>query len=192
MRLHGHSHEVACLAEAAVGCCRGGRSAADRDDDAIALVSVRMREELGGVQAADVLQALAAAGAGLTPITEDQLQQQQQPQQQLGGLQAKRVASLAARQQEALCGLVDAAALQMAVDHGWMQATHEAWGQLAHACILQHQAEQRPDYVAPEHPTVQTQFSLLPLSCSLSESSYQLLPTAAVSTVCEPSVISVG
>jgi hypothetical protein len=54
---------VACLAEAAVGCCRtyglcsrGAKSGARSDDDAVTLVSNRVREELEAVTAADLLQ----------------------------------------------------------------------------------------------------------------------------------------
>ena len=61
--LQGQSREVACLAEAAVGCCRtygpcsrGAKSGARSDDDAATLVSNRVREELEAVTAADLLQ----------------------------------------------------------------------------------------------------------------------------------------
>ena len=72
------------------------------------------------------LQALAAGGAGLIEAPSPPAAPQQ-PQQQPGhpaqhrGLQAKRIAALAARQQEALTAVVDAAALQLAPDHSWMQ-----------------------------------------------------------------------
>jgi hypothetical protein len=76
-----------------------------------------------------LLQALAAGGAGLIEAPPPPTQQQpaapgqrpQPPQQQHRGLQAKRIAALAARQQEALTAVVDAAALQLAPDHSWMQ-----------------------------------------------------------------------
>lgn len=61
--LQGQTREVACLAEAAVGCCRtyglcsrGARGGARSADDAVTLVSNRVREELEGVTAADLLQ----------------------------------------------------------------------------------------------------------------------------------------
>lgn len=62
------------------------------------------------------LQALAAGGAGLV----EQPQQLQTPGQHRG-LQAKRLAALTARQQDALCAAIDATALQLAPDHAWMQ-----------------------------------------------------------------------
>lgn len=64
-------------------------------------------------------QALAAGGANLVEALPPAmlLQQQQQPR----GLQAKRVAVLAAQQQEALTAAVDAAALQLAPSYSWMQ-----------------------------------------------------------------------
>ena len=61
--LQGQTREVACLAEAAVGCCRtyglysrGANGGARSDADAATLVSNRVREELEAVTAADLLQ----------------------------------------------------------------------------------------------------------------------------------------
>ena len=90
-------------------------------------------------------QAVAAGGAGLVELPAEP------PNRSASALQ---LAELAAHQQDALAAAVDAAALQLAPDADWMQATHAAWSMLAEKCVIQHQAEQHPSYEAPQNAQV--------------------------------------
>jgi len=140
LRLKGHGHDACMLAEAAVSS--GGGSGGGGGGGGGGMVSVRMRQELRRLGAADVLQALAAEGAGLTPPPEVG-SSRGAAAAAIGGEPAPHIEGLAAHaaaQTAALCALIDDGCLHGAVDHRWMQATHAAWAALARACIAQHQA----------------------------------------------------